>query len=1065
MADKAEIRKLVEAFRRNLQQLKEVNVSEAVIRQEYIDHFWELLGWDIHNRQHRTPAQKDVLIEANVSTIEDEKIHARRPDYIFRIDGFPRFISEAKKLTIDLSHDRDAIFQTKSYAWSAQIPFAILTNFEQFRLFDATFKPYNAEPLKGVVPDFDLRFEDYENQWDIIESTFSREAVANGSLESLLAKIKKVRAGRKIRGIDRMLIDLKGVEPVDKTFLKHLEEYRLRFAREIYAENHRMFPEANTKHGAAKLTEVTQRLVDRLVFIRVCEDRSVTPYGKLRSIVNACSKDGRDLYSELCGLFRRLDEQYNGNLFKAHISEQVTISGDLLAAFIRSLYPPEGPYRFDAIGDDILGIIYERFLGSTITVEHNRVDATEKPEVRHAGGVYYTPKFVVDTIIRRVIGSKVEGKSPSEILSLRILDPACGSGSFLIAALQFLYDHCTEYLSTHPKEYKISVSEGPRKKREITIGFKDKDGQWHISPDFRAQLLASCIYGVDIDMQAVEVTIMSLYLKMLEGQLPPNWQKEFLRHKLLPPLDNNIHCGNSLISQTDFDKYWEGKHGTLFGFDEDTRFRINTFDWTSQTRGFGRIFDIKKGFDCIIGNPPYIRVQVLNEWAPEECEFYKANYKSANKGNYDIYVVFIEKGLMLLAPDGLLGFICPNKFWQAKYGEGIREIISKGKNLKSLIDFTDQQVFKGATTYTAIHVLSSALQNNQISFSAIHELNDGQEQCAAIEKKNPRKEIKTYMASHPNYSEPWVFRSESAQNWCQKLSVNTEPLITIASEIFVGLQTSADTVFLFEEYSFGKTTIVAMSKELSRKIEIESELLKPVVRSGNISRYQAVPSALILFPYYVKNDIAKIIPVQLMQQKYPLAWNYLKSNEKLLRSRESGKFDHDEWYGLMRKNLEKWHGPKVMVPYMVTKLGAFYDHENDFYFVNVTTGGFGVRSEKIDPWLLTALLCSNLLDKWFKAQAARFHGGYYGANKQYIENIPIKLPKNKTENDLALRIITNSKRLHVDYKKLQNQISNRERSQLEREIEAHENQIDELVCNLYGVAAEEINKVEQSDGE
>jgi type I restriction-modification system DNA methylase subunit len=838
MADKVQIRKLAEAFRRNLHQLKEADVPEAVIRQEYIDHFWELLGWDIHNHKHRPPAQKDVIIESSISTIEAEQVRSRRPDYIFRIDGFSRFVSEAKKLSIDLTHDKDAIFQAKTYAWNAQIPFAVLTNFEQFRLFDATIRPYINDPLRGIVSDFDLRFEDYENQWDIIESTFSREAVANGSLEALLGKIKKVKAGRRIRGIDRMLIDLRGSEPVDKAFLQHLEDYRLRIARAIYADNKKTFPDANTKHGAAKLTEATQRFIDRLVFIRVCEDRDVTTYGRLRQIVNNCSETGNDLFSELCTYFGNLDEQFNGYLFKAHFSEQLAIPAQLIADFIRSLYLPEEPYRFEAIGDDILGIIYERFLGSTITVEHNRVDATEKPEVRHAGGVYYTPKFVVDTIVRRVVGPKIEGKTPEEILNLTILDPACGSGSFLIAALQYLYDYCVSYIAKHPD----AVALKGRNKKRISIGFKDEQGQWHLSPEFRSMLLASCIYGVDIDQQATEVTIMSLYLKLLEGKLPPHWQREFLRQKLLPPLDNNICCGNSLINQTDFDKYWENEHKTLFGPDEDTRFRINAFDWSSETQGFGRIFKDKKGFDCIIGNPPYIRVQELNEWAPDECEFYKAKYRSAKKGNYDIYVIFIEKALQLLNPDGLMGYICPHKFWQAKYGEGIREIIAKGKHLKSVIDFTDQQVFTGATTYTAIHVLSQTAQQDPIAFAAIQQLKDGQDQCAAIENRKTQTEIAFFSAPHPTSAQPWVFRSESAQHWCYKLSENTEPLVNVASEIFVGLQTSADTVFLFEEYSSGKRATIAYSKELNKKVEIESALLNPVVRSGNISRYQAVPS-------------------------------------------------------------------------------------------------------------------------------------------------------------------------------------------------------------------------------
>jgi len=236
---------------------------------------------------------------------------------------------------------------------------------------------------------------------------------------------------------------------------------------------------------------------------------------------------------------------------------------------------------------------------------------------------------------------------------------------------------------------------------------------------------------------------MSLYLKLLEGRLPPNWQREFLQSRLLPPMDNNVRCGNSLLSQSDFDRYWENKYGGLFESDADVRFRMNAFDWKSETRGFGRILGSQSGFDCIIGNPPYIRVQELNKWSPEECEFYKSRYQSAAKGNYDIYVVFIERGLELLAADGLLGYICPHKFWRATYGKGIRQIIAKGTHLRSVIDFTDQQVFRGATNYTAVHVLSKEGNKASVDYCRISKLTDGESQCRTLESRTTLARPKT----------------------------------------------------------------------------------------------------------------------------------------------------------------------------------------------------------------------------------------------------------------------------------------------------------------------------------
>ena len=189
------ITELVAGFCANLTALRDPQTSEAVVRHEYIDPFWTALGWDVANRRHRSHAEKDVLIEASIGTIEGERVRNRRPDYLFRIDGFPRFVVEAKKPATDLRADKESIFQAKTYAWSAQIPFAILTNFLEFSLFDTTIKPCLEEPGRGLIEEFNLRLEDYAAQWDALCRTFSREAVAGGSLEQLLAKLKRVRTG------------------------------------------------------------------------------------------------------------------------------------------------------------------------------------------------------------------------------------------------------------------------------------------------------------------------------------------------------------------------------------------------------------------------------------------------------------------------------------------------------------------------------------------------------------------------------------------------------------------------------------------------------------------------------------------------------------------------------------------------------------------------------------------------------------------------------------------------------------------------------------------------------
>jgi hypothetical protein len=1047
---------LVQGFQTNILSLRSSETTEAAVRQEYIDPFWLALGWDIANAAHRSDAEKDVKVEAPVATIEAERTHNRRPDYIFRIDGFPRFVVEAKKPAVDLTTDRDAIFQAKSYAWSAQIPFAILTNFEQFRLFDATIKPRHGEPERGLIGEFDLHFADYPAQWGVLCRTFSREAVAGGSLERLLAGIKKVRVGRRIRGIDRMLVGLRGSEPVDEVFLAHLESFRLRLAAALYDENRSDFPEADSRHGAARLTEAAQRIIDRLVFLRTCEDRDIIDWGELRELINGAAENRLPAYPAIVARCREFDGRYNGYLFKPHFCEQLAVPDQLLADFVGSLYPRGGPYRFDAIGDDILGIIYERFLGSAITVTQTHVTAEEKPEVRHAGGVYYTPRFAVDTIVRRVVGPKIEGKSPSEVLDLRILDLACGSGSFLIAAFQFLIDHCVHYIAAHPQSAVVPASPQARKKTKA-IAFRNGDGTWQLAPDFKAQLLTSCLYGVDIDAQAVEVTIMSLYLKMLEGKLPPHWQTEWQDARLLPPLDNNIRRGNSLLSQTDFDRWLDDKHGGLFGGDADVRFRINAFDWNSFTRGFGRVFEKQPGFDCIIGNPPYIRVQELNKWQPDECEFYKAHYKSARKGNYDIYVVFIERGLELLAPNGLLGFICPHKFWQADYGKGIRKLVADGRHLRSIVDFADQQVFRGATTYTAIQVFSKIPNSGPVDYAKIARLTDGDTQCRAVDSRGQQDDVEAFSTSSPSGDRPWVFADDAKSRWLSSVRASNPTLGEITYKIAQGIVTSCDRVYFLTRR--GKRFY---SDATCREHDLEGTLVHPLLKgSVHMKRWVAMPTdRYVLFPYENSPKGWRLIDPIAMERRFPKTYEYLLANKELLANRESGRMkERKDWYAYVYpKNLEVMSMPKVLVPSIGTRAEFCLDARGACFFVGSGGGGGGgyavIPSVRVDLRYLCGLLNSALLDDFLKAITSRFHSNWFAYSKLYLAQLPIKLPRTAEERNWASRIRQRVQRIIGLRKQLAaRMLGDHERDILEREVEAHEKAIDELVCRLYGVDA------------
>jgi len=1050
------IQKLVDGFTRNRQRLHAAETNEATIRLEYVDGFWRALGWDVQNVAQRSPAEKDVVAEAAVATYEAARVRARRPDYLFRIGGFPRFIVEAKRPAVDLATDPEAIFQAKTYAWSARIPFAILTSFERFRLFDCTVKPYLREPDRGIVRDFDLAYTAYVAQWDEMLATFGQASVLDGSLERLLSKIKSVAPRRRIRAPDRMLVDLRGSEPVDRAFLAFLEDYRKRFATAIYEGNRAAFPDIETAHGAAKLTEAVQRLIDRFVFIRVCEDRNIAPWAELRETLDRVAREGSEPYAAFVAVFREFDRQFNGYLFKVDFTEDLRVPGDVLADFVRSLYPPESPYRFDAIGDDILAIIYERFLGNVVHVRKGRVEIEPKPEVRHAGGVYYTPRFVVDSIVRRVVGPKVHGRAPLDVLDVKILDPACGSGSFLVAAYQFLVNHCEAYVREHPDSAVVPATPKARKKTR-RLAFQAKDGTWHLRPEFRSALLTSCIFGIDIDLQAVEVTAMSLYLKMLEGELPPHWQRDLLGSRLLPSLDNSVRCGNSLIDSEGFDRWWDQKHGGLFAGDDDTRFRLNRFDWNSRTRGFGRVIEERGGFDCIIGNPPYIRVQELNRWAPEECEYYKWRYEAARQGNYDIYVVFVERAMQLLARDGLLGFIMPHKYWQARYGAGLRGLISRGRHLRSVIDFTHEQVFTDATTYTAIHVMDRAGNGGPVDYARVTALTDGASQCEALDRGAAAVPgVARWKAPHPGPGDS-AFLFVSSENKPVGEGVKVRPLSEVA-QLSQGFKTGADRVFVVEIVSRGADFVVVRSREAGADYEIEPGCVRPLVKSEHMRRFELVSSDLgLLFPYEVAGDSWRILQPGEVKDHFPRLWAYLVSMRPALAKREQGRFDGDLFYQYSRQqNFVPLSKPKIISPDIAERPRMSWDATGRYVFSGGAAGGVAIAPrDGCAPMFLLGVLNSRWAEKFIRTHGTPFRGGYLNCEIRFLRDIPIAELESAPSRSTGARIAELAEAVVRIRERLQAaSLGRRERETYEREAESHEARIDELVLRLYGIGRE-----------
>ena len=321
------------------------------------------------------------------------------------------------------------------------------------------------------------------------------------------------------------------------------------------------------------------------------------------------------------------------------MSLSIHISDDTLRQIIKNLYYPNSPYEFSVLPADILGQVYERFLGKVIELTDTGLARVEdKPEVRKAGGVYYTPTYIVDYIVENTVGKLLEGKTPKEAEKLRILDPACGSGSFLTGAYQYLLDwHLDTYIQ-EPERHKNTL------RRRV-------DG-YVLTTQEKRRILQYNIYGVDLDQNAVEVSKLSLLLKMLEnedGSDATGLQTAMFAAggRILPDLSNNIKWGNSLIGSD----FYTGKQMGMFS--EEEVLKVKAFDWESREHGFGEIM-AAGGFDAVIGNPPY------GAWYDTEQGTYLANNFSAFAGVKDVYVAFIVKALKLANSHGRVSCIVPS---------------------------------------------------------------------------------------------------------------------------------------------------------------------------------------------------------------------------------------------------------------------------------------------------------------------------------------------------------------------------------------------------------------------
>lgn len=894
-----------------------------------------------------------------------------------------------------------------SYAYNKDVPWLILSDLNQIEMLNV-LESIKLNPARRSSR-FSLRFVDLLVSTQEVSNWLSFEAVKEGNLAEFDQEIRKTK---------RVAL------PVTDQLFDQMRRWRTELIEEIIH---------SSSHTPNEADILVNRLLNRLLFIRVCEDREFGEQPSLETIAahSNLSQGGQELLKKVRMSFRKYSERYNTELFESSEVDSFSFADDTLARIINGLHSPGFPsvkYDFSVIDADILGAMYEQYVRlraawqAPAIISSDTLQQSFLPERKTTlvtggkkAGIYYTPKFIVEHIVQNTVGRWLGDKSPEINNMPSLMDLSCGSGSFLLAAYQKIVDHMSSQASGLTKEE-------------------------------RHELLTRCIFGVDRDPRAAEIARLNLWLIGLNSPIS------------LPDLSKNIVVGNSLLDpdiqkdatmlQLYFGSEWQQRKPIIW-----------SEDFPDQMA--------EGGFDVIVGNPPYVRIQNMED--QNEKGFY-AKFFGATKGGFDLSVAFVEMALKLLKSDGLLGLIVSNALLKSNYAEQLRERITQEKVLRHVVDFGDQLVFPGVGAYTCIIFLKkpgpplprattifrlTALPALQLLKSEENEVHEKQMVSGTIERKRLGKG-------------PWILMPDREQQLREKLAYRRQKLKDV-TKIFQGVKTGLDAAFvLHKRANVEDEGLIAAYSELTMKEHLfETGLMKPLIKGGHMRRYYLEPSEMILLLPY---EGARLIAEDTLRRKHRNAWEYLEKVKSNLASRPKttkGGWGTG-WYAYSRpQNLLLFSKSKLVTPDIAAEASFAYDENGGLYFSGGVAGGYGllITSDNLVPEFLLGLLNSSLLDWYFQPGAARFQEGYFVYEARFLRNQPIETyyQEDDSPKTNAVEIASLARKLISANRELRKAADSPvESARMIDYIQSLESQLDERVFALYDLSADEIDLVKSS---
>ena len=998
-----QVTELVQTYSNNYLQFQRATYNETQVRVDFVNRFFKLLGWDVDNERGLPQHLREVTHEATVVVEEDGVHRSKKPDYSFKVGTEVLYFLETKKPAVNLTIDAAPAFQLRRYGWSGNLKVSVLTNFTDLYIYDCSVRPREGDDI-GVAMIAHYHFDEYVERFEEIYNMLSKEAVLTGQFE---------RHFGNIQGALRR-------EPFDQYFLDQIRAWRMMLGEDILCNNPNV--------DAETLNIFVQRVLNRTIFLRICEDRCFENYESLKAITT---------YQDLRTMFAAADQKYDSGLFELLEEDRLTVSDSVIIEIFQSLYYPNNSYEFGVIDPYIIGQIYELFLDEALVIrEDGHIEAQEKPEVVDSQGAVNTPKNITDIIIEETLRPLYENRTPEEVAQYRIADICCGSGNFLLSAFEYIVNYHIEYYRNHDRE---------NAERRGDIYQLAGSTNYILSYERKRSILKNNIFGVDIDPLAVEVSKFSLLLKALENSSLEEAEAFHQRtnQRILPNLDENIKNGNSLVNMA-YARFDRSVYQNVSLMN-----KLKMFDWNAE---FGN-----RKFDAIIGNPPYIRVQNMVHYSREEYDFYKSNhspYVTAQTDTLDKYYLFIEKGLALLNDDGMLGYIVPHKFMNIKSGAKLRELLSSNSSVKKILHFGSHQVFENRSTYTCILVLSKqGYEEFQIGF--VQDWNRF--------LFNHDTECSTYPAAYIS-GQPWSFLPQNIVAHLEEISQSCVSLSTLV-DIFVGVQTSADQIYIIHADREDENFIYSYDRQ-GREFQIEKGILRKSIYDTQLVSYEKIEAnSYIIFPYKAVNGRPVLYSLAEMTENFPHALAYLNRFKDKLDERNMSGRTTENWFAFGRsQSLRRFlAGEHLVWPVLSTSSNYVYDND----MVVFTGGGngpfYGIEKKATSQesiFYIQAILNHWLMELLVKSRASTFRGDYYSHGKQFIATLPIykidfENPAEVAKHQQIVEMVQNIMRLKEQLASAPNAAR---RTVLEHSITAINAELNSAIDELYQVESQEVEE-------